>query len=248
MPEGPSLVIAREEMLQFKGKKVIAVTGNSKMEKDRMVNRKLLEIRTWGKHLLLCFDRFTIRIHFLMFGKYLVNETKDAIPRLSLQFSKGQLNFYTCAAKIIEEPLDEIYDWGADVMSDDWEPASARKKLKAIPKTLVTDALLDQTIFSGVGNIIKNEVLYRIKVHPKTQVGHLPPRKLSQMIREARQYSFDFLEWKKEYTLRKHWLAHTKKTCSRDGDKIVKEYLGRTQRRTFFCNSCQVLYQEKDNR
>lgn len=247
MPEGPSLVIAREEMLQFKGKKVLAVTGNSKMEKERMVNRKLLDIRTWGKHLLLCFDRFTIRIHFLMFGKYLINETKDAVPRLSLQFSKGQLNLYTCAAKIIEEPLDDIYDWGADVMSEEWDPKSARKKLKAIPKTLVTDALLDQTIFSGVGNIIKNEVLYRIKVHPKTEVGNLPPRKLTQMINEARQYSFDFLEWKKEYTLRKHWLAHTKKTCSRDGEKIVKEYLGKTQRRTFFCNSCQVMYEGKDD-
>ena len=107
---------------------------------------------------------------------------------------------------------------------------------------LVTDALLDQTIFAGVGNIIKNEVLYRIKVHPKSPVGALPTAKLTEMIKEARNYSFDFLQWKREYTLRKHWLAHTKKTCSRDGDKIIKEYLGKTQRRTFFCNTCQVQY------
>ena len=111
-----------------------------------------------------------------------------------------------------------------------------------MPDELVCDALLDQEIFAGVGNIIKNEVLYRIKVHPKTKLGDLPPRKLTQLINEARNYSFDFLKWKKEYTLRKHWLAHTKKTCQRDGDKIVKEYLGKTQRRTFFCNSCQVQY------
>jgi endonuclease VIII len=102
--------------------------------------------------------------------------------------------------------------------------------------------LLDQQIFSGVGNIIKNEVLYRIKVHPETFVGNLPPKKLNELIREARNYSFDFLEWKKEYTLRKHWLAHTKKTCSRDGNKIIKKYLGRTNRRTFFCEACQVNY------
>ena len=102
--------------------------------------------------------------------------------------------------------------------------------------------MLDQTIFSGVGNIIKNEVLYRIRVHPESAVGALPPRKLTEMVREARNYSFDFLAWKKEFTLRKHWLAHTKKTCQRDGDKIVKEYLGKTKRRTFFCNSCQRWY------
>ena len=107
---------------------------------------------------------------------------------------------------------------------------------------MVTDALLDQTIFAGVGNIIKNEVLYRIKVHPKNKVGNLPTKQLNDLIKEARNYSFDFLKWKKEYTLRKHWLAHTKKTCMRDGDKIIKEYLGKTQRRTFFCDTCQMLY------
>jgi endonuclease VIII len=242
MPEGPSLVIVKEELQQFKGKKIIAIAGNSKIDKERMLNKKLLDIRTWGKHLLLSFKDFSVRIHFLMFGTYRVNEKKDAPPRLALTFSKGEVNFYTCAVKIIEEPLDEIYDWSADVLSDTWNAKAARKKLKALPQILVTDALLDQNIFSGVGNIIKNEVLYRIKVHPKTKVGALPPKKLAELINEARNYSFDFLRWKKEYVLKKHWLVHTKKICQRDGDKIHKEYLGTTNRRTFFCNSCQKLY------
>jgi len=243
MPEGPSLVIAKEEMKLFIGKKVITVSGNTKTDKGRVVNKKLIDIKTWGKHLLFCFDGFVIRIHFLMFGKYLVNATREADPRLSMQFKNGEINLYTCSVKFIEEPLDEIYDWPADVLSDVWDPKAAKKKLKAIPDTMVTDALLDQTIFAGVGNIIKNEVLYRIKVHPKTKVGDLPTKQLNNLIKEARNYSFDFLKWKKEYTLRKHWLAHTKKTCSRDGDKIVKEYLGKMQRRTFFCNTCQILYE-----
>jgi endonuclease VIII len=243
MPEGPSLIIAKEEMSQFIGRKVLAVSGNTKTDKERLRNKKLVDIKTWGKHLLLCFNHFTVRIHFLMFGKYLVNATRDSDPRLSLRFTNGELNLYTCSVKFIEEPLDEIYDWAADVLSDVWDPKAARKKLKAVPHMMVTDALLDQNIFAGVGNIIKNEVLYRIKVHPKTRVGDLPPKQLNALIKEARNYSFDFLEWKKEYTLRKHWLAHTKKTCGRDGEKIVKEYLGTTQRRTFFCNTCQLLYE-----
>lgn len=242
MPEGPSLVIAKEEMIAFKGKKILAVAGNSKIDKEKLLNKKLVDIKTWGKHLLLCFNGFTVRIHFLMFGKYYINSTKDAIPRLHLKFAKGELNFYTSAVKLIEEPLDEVYDWAADVLNESWDPKKARKKLKSIPEVLVTDALLDQTIFSGVGNIIKNEVLYRIKVHPKSKLGKLPPKKLSQLVQEASNYSYDFLEWKKEYTLRQHWLAHTKKVCARDGDKINKEYLGRTKRRTFFCNTCQVHY------
>ena len=243
MPEGPSLVIAREEMISFVGKKVIAVSGNTKTDKERIVNKKLLDIKTWGKHLLLCFDGFTIRIHFLMFGKYLINAKREGDARLSMQFKNGEINLYTCSVKFIEEPLDEVYDWAADVLSDAWNPKAAKKKLKAVPDMMVTDALLDQTIFAGVGNIIKNEVLYRIKVYPKTKVGALPTKQLNDLIKEARNYSFDFLKWKKEFTLRQHWLAHTKKTCARDGDKIIKEYLGKTQRRTFFCNTCQVLYE-----
>lgn len=243
MPEGPSLIIAKEEMIPFIGKKVLAVSGNTKTDKERILNKKLLDIKTWGKHLLFCFNGFTIRIHFLMFGKYLVNAKRETDPRLSMQFKNGEINLYTCSVKFIEEPLDEIYDWPADVLSDVWDPKSAKKKLRALPNTLVTDALLDQNIFAGVGNIIKNEVLYRIKVHPKTKVGALPAKQLNDLVKEARNYSFDFLKWKKEYTLRKHWLAHTKQTCQRDGDRIMKEYLGKTQRRTFFCNTCQVLYE-----
>jgi len=183
----------------------------------------------------------------MLFGSYRINETKDTPPRLSLQFKNGELNFYACSVKLIEAHLDDIYDWTADVMNENWNAAKAKKKLKAMPGTLACDALLDQNIFAGVGNIIKNEVLFRIHVHPKSKVGDLPPKKLTELVHEARQYSFDFLEWKKQYVLKKHWLVHTKRICPRDGSRIAKEYLGRTHRRTFFCNSCQVLYKRSKN-
>ena len=130
----------------------------------------------------------------------------------------------------------------ADVLNDSWDPAGARKKLKANPKMLVCDALLSQEIFAGVGNIIKNEVLFRIKVHPESTIGKLPSRKLRELIHEARNYSFDFLKWKKAYVLKRHWLAHTKKICPRCNIPLVKKYLGKTNRRSFFCENCQVLY------
>jgi endonuclease-8 len=142
----------------------------------------------------------------------------------------------------LEDRPDEIYDWSADVMNATWDPAKARKKLKAQPHRLACDVLLDQDIFAGVGNIIKNEVLYRIRLHPETEVQNIPPRKLTQLIKEARNYSFDFLEWKKAFVLKKHWLAHTRKTCLRCDLPLVKKYAGQTKRRTFFCENCQVKY------
>jgi endonuclease-8 len=244
MPEGPSLIIFKELVLPFKGKKVLSARGNAKIDMSRLEGQKVLDLRTWGKQFFICFKKFNVRIHFLMFGSYSINEhTKpEKNLRLMVEFQNGSFAVYTCSVKILEGDLNEMYDWEADVMSDSWNPQKARKKLKAVPEMMVCDALLDQQIFSGVGNIIKNEVLYRIRLHPETLVGNIPPRKLTELIKEARNYSFDFLRWKRDYVLRKHWLAHTKKTCLRCDLPIIKKYCGVTQRRTFFCSNCQVLY------
>jgi endonuclease-8 len=244
MPEGPSIVILKEDVQFFKGKKILEVSGNSKEDIALLKGQTIIDFKSWGKHFLICFKTFTVRIHLMMFGSYRVNERKDSEPRLSLKFKKGELNFYTCSVKIFEGSADDVYDWSGDVMSDNWDPKAARKKLKAQPAMLACDALLDQQIFAGVGNIIKNEVLFRIKVHPACAVGMMPAKKLTEMIKEARIYSFEFLEWKKKFELKKHWLAYTKKMCPRDHVPFIKAYLGKTHRRTFFCTVCQELYSE----
>jgi endonuclease-8 len=210
-----------------------------------MRGRKVLALRTWGKHFLVCFSGFTLRVHFMLFGSYRIDERKDnAAPRLSLGVAAHELNFYASSVKYLEGDLDAIYDWRADVMDDAWDPALARRKLRAMPDALACDALLDQSVFAGVGNIIKNEVLFRLRVHPLSRIGALPPRKLGELVKQARQYSFEFLEWKKAYVLRQHWLAHRKSTCPRCGVKFTIAHLGRTHRRAFFCAHCQVQYGE----
>lgn len=244
MPEGPSIVILKEQVQYFKGRKVLEVGGNSRLDIGRMLNQTVIDFRSWGKHFIIQFRKFSVRIHFMLWGSYRIDEDKDgAPPRLSLRFKNGVLNFYSSAIRFIEEDLDEIYDWSADVMSDVWDPAKAKKRLKANPDMLCCDALLDQNIFSGSGNIIKNEVLFRIMVHPLSKVGALPIKQMNALVKEARNYSFDFYRWKKDYVLKKHWLAHTKKTCPRCKIPLIKEYLGKTYRRSFFCNNCQVLYE-----
>jgi len=245
MPEGPSIVILKELVQSFKGKRVQEASGNVKtFDPALLEGKKITDFKSWGKHFLICFGTYTLRVHFLMFGSYTINEEKEGRqPRLRLVFADGSLNFYTCAIKPVEGSVDEVYDFTADVMNEEFDKKKALAKLKQKKGTLVCDALLDQEIFSGVGNIIKNEVLFRIKVHPKSLADKLPLRKQKELIDEAVTYSFDFLEWKKQYTLREHWLAHTKKICPRDHVPFIKEYLGKTNRRTFFCDLCQKLYQ-----
>jgi endonuclease-8 len=245
MPEGPSLLILKEAILKFRGKKILEAWGNAKFEIPLLQKQVVRDIRTWGKQLFFVLDdnRY-IRIHLLMFGSYEVNkQTKpDRTLRLALRFGNGRVFFYACSVKLIEGDLTKDYDWSADVMSDAWKPLRTKKKLKELKKTLVCDAMLDQQIFSGVGNIIKNEVLFRIRVHPETIVRKMPEKKISELVKESRRYSFEFLEWKKKFVLRKHWLVHTKKICVRCNIPLIKKYCGKTNRRTFFCSNCQIKY------
>ncbi|WP_027378000.1 endonuclease [Kaistella palustris] len=244
MPEGPSILILKELATKFIGKEILAAEGNAKIEMEKIPGLTFQEYKIFGKQSYLVCQHYTIRIHLLLFGSYSIDElTKpERQLRLHLKFANGDLYFYSCSVKLLDAAVLKEIDWNADVLSDDWKPSKARKKLKAQPGMMVCDALLDQNIFSGVGNIIKNEVLFRIGVHPESVIGKLPPKKLSALIFEARNYSFDFLRWKKEYVLKKNWLVHTKKNCPKCGQPLTKKHLGLSNRRTFYCETDQKLY------
>lgn len=245
MPEGPSIVILREALAPFKGKTVAEATGYAGINYERLSGRRITAIKSWGKHLLICFSGFYVRVHLMMFGSYFINGRKrSGNPTLRLSFARDEVNFHTCNVKLFDGSPDETYDWAADIMSDDWSAASAKKKIKALKKTTkVCDLLLDQTIFSGSGNIIKNEVLFRTYIHPRSLTGFLPDKQLNALIKETRNYSFDFLKWKKAHVLAKNWQIYTKKECPRCHIPTVAAHLGKGMRITYFCNNCQQLYQ-----
>ena len=244
MPEGPSLVILKEQSARFVGQEIVHASGNVRaFDPGRLVGRRIAGLHTWGKHFLIELPDMVLRIHFLLFGTYRIDERRDKAPRLSITTQDGgEMNFYACAIREIDRATFDAYDFSADVMSDSWDPKKARKKLRARPDLLACDALLDQDIFSGVGNIIKNEVLFRIRVHPLSTMGALPAPKLRLLVDQARQYSFDFLGWKKQFVLKQHWLAHARKVCPRCDLPFKKANLGNTRRRAFYCERCQKLY------
>ncbi|HKZ67249.1 MAG TPA: DNA-formamidopyrimidine glycosylase family protein, partial [Chitinophagaceae bacterium] len=102
MPEGPSIIILKEIVWPFKGKKILAAKGNAKIEMDSLVNKKIIDFRSWGKQFFICLKGLNISIHFLMFGSYGMNEqTKpDKSLRLGLFFDKGAIYFYTCSVRL----------------------------------------------------------------------------------------------------------------------------------------------------
>jgi endonuclease VIII len=242
MPEGPSIVILREEVQQFRGKKILLVSGNTKTDIAVLQNKTVRDFKSWGKHFLICFDTFFVKIHLLMFGSYRVNESKPSPARLSLKFKNGVLNFYNCSVKIIAEDVNEVYDWETDPMSESWNEKKVRKAVALAKERMICDVLMDQEIFTGVGNIIKNEVLYRVRVQPESITGAIPAAKQKEIVREAALYCHQFYEWKKQFVLKKNWLIMRKRICPRCDLPAVKKITGKGARISFFCRNCQVLY------
>lgn len=244
MPEGPSIFLLTEEIKDFIGKEIIGVRGNSKAGIEKIEDSRIADIRSWGKQLLIALDNgHIIRIHFMLFGSYSINEKKpNRSERLGLDTNKGEINFYACSVKFLEGDLNTLFDWSADVMSDSWDHKAALEKVLRMDKELICDVLLYQDIFSGVGNIIKNEVLHRQRVQPQSVVAKIPGDILNNIVKDARDYSFQFLAWKREYVLKKNLLVHNKKTCPNCELPLVKKELGKTKRRAHYCANCQVLY------
>src|ERR1043166_8831435 len=108
---------------EFKGKKLIRISGNTKVDFSSLLNQKITDFKSFGKNFFICFKNGSIKIHFMLFGSYRVNERKETPSRLSLHFADGELNFYACSVKLIEGDLSKVYDWSADVMNENWSAA-----------------------------------------------------------------------------------------------------------------------------
>ena len=245
MPEGPSLVYLKNKLQAYAGRKVTAAGGYSPMSKTWIVNKKMLEVTTWGKHLLLQFSKGTVRIHLMLFGSVLINERKKVNASFFLQFGKDELNFYVVKAQYIKEPLDTIYDWRTDIMSEEWDVNYVLAQMKTQDKATIGDLLMNQKIFTGVGNIIRNEVMFRAKLHPLTLVKNIPLKSAKLLLKEVRKYAQEFLKEKNAGTFGDDWQVYQQEECPRDGSLLKIAMTGKTKRKTYYCTNCQVLYAPK---
>ena len=248
--EGPSLYLAANQLKPFRGKTVWSVSGNTKIEKERILKKRVKNIFSWGKHLIIQFDEFALRTHFLLFGAFEA-EINDATltgdykrsytPRLQLDFENGNIKLFNCSIKFLEtKNAKATYDFAVDIMSPKWDPDKAFDSISSKPGAEIADILLDQEIFAGVGNIIKNEVLWRVRIHPETQVKDMTSSELKQLIAETKSFSLLFYKWRKVFLLRKHLEIYQKSICPRCGAKVKREKTGKRNRISHFCPVCQI--------
>ena len=243
--EGPALTLLKEQAHAFIGLEITGAAGSSKIDMDHLAGQRLNSLQSCGKHFLMVLDDCTIRIHYLMFGNYYLNsQHPEKKPKLSLQFADGsEWNNYNCAVRILPETdMSKLYDFSTDIMDESWDAIKAEGKLKQNPQMQVCDALMNQDIFAGVGNVIKNEALFRIGVQPESELGALPAEKIAGLLMEAHKYSYDFYRWRKEGVLRKKYCVHQRKYCPKCHAVLVKKFTGELQRSSFYCINDQHLY------
>jgi len=99
--------------------------------------------------------------------------------------------------------------------------------------------LLDQAIFAGVGNIIKNEVLFRTRTSPFAKVGRLSDTKVKAIVADARTFSLRFLELRRIFALRKNLEIYGRRLCPACAGQVSRQVHGQRARRSFFCTTCQ---------
>jgi endonuclease VIII len=66
---------------------------------------------------------------------------------------------------------DVLRDLGPDVLGPDWDAAEATRRLTASPERQIGDALIDQSVMAGPGNVYRSEVCFLAGVDPRTPVG-----------------------------------------------------------------------------
>ncbi|KFQ51836.1 Endonuclease 8-like 2, partial [Nestor notabilis] len=189
-----------------------------------------------------------LHFHFGLFGSIRANEFsrankankrgdwKDPAPRLVLYFeSGGFLVFYNCRMHWCSSPRA---DPASDILSAEFHRGRALDALHTPSPICYT--LLDQRYFSGLGNIIKNEILYLAKIHPLTQGALLALSDLERLLDFAVRFSSDWLH-NKLHGRKLRFQIYQKEQCPL-GHAVIKETLGPSgglKRLTWWCPQCQ---------
>lgn len=137
---------------------------------------------------------------------------------------------------------------GPDLLGPGWDAQAAAANFRAQPHRGIGEALLDQRLMAGVGNIYRCEVLFLTRLHPLTPVGQVVDLgkviEMSQRLLEVNKERSRRVTTGLARTREPYWVyGRAGKPCLRCGAKIqllkiAAEDLG-LERDCYFCPSCQ---------
>jgi endonuclease VIII len=127
-----------------------------------------------GKHLFIQVGQASIHSHLKMEGSWKVNpvtKPSRAGYRIRIILEATDIQAVGIDLGVLEvleraHDMDAVAHLGPDLLGDDWDPYLAAANLVTDPNRALSEALLDQRVMAGVGNVYCNELCF--------VTGHLP--------------------------------------------------------------------------
>ncbi len=204
MPELPEVETVRQVLLP-----IINSRSITKIEvlKDRIIQgdvvffirqltgRKFVNIERIGKYLIFFFDHDLVMVsHLRMEGKYIEIQPDEEISRFArviFTLDDGRRLCYDDSRQFgtMEITTKETYKNLASLSKLGPEPFEAKAddiyaRFQKTTRT-IKEALLDQTIMTGLGNIYVDEVLFLAKIHPETIANLLSKKQTKDIIKHS---------------------------------------------------------------
>jgi len=232
-----------------------------------IAGRTVIDVRAVGKHLLIELSGdLVLRTHLRMHGAWHVYRPGEKWRR-GRQHMRIVLGTTSSVAVGFDLPVAELLDsralarcsdlsrLGPDLLAEPFDAAEAAARLKQRPGMLVGDALLDQTVMAGIGNVFKSETLFVCRINPLVPVAELANQQLETLVRTARELLARNARpaqrggrgpiWFRQTTRSldpsaRLWVyGRTGKPCRRCGTPIVSRLHGSGTRRSYWCPKCQ---------
>ncbi|MDY6765949.1 MAG: hypothetical protein SVW77_01145 [Candidatus Nanohaloarchaea archaeon] len=221
--EGPSVHAAADELRVIEGERIDSVGGNADQPLDDLHGRTIDMVRAVKKRLFLdCGDTHAVT-HFLMYGTYRLDEERDRDERLRIVTGSHELNIYNGAVKVLtdgDELLQEYDRPEEDVLLPVFDREQALKALQQ-RNSVVASVLLDQDVFGGVGNIVKNEVLWEEGIDPRSPAAAIPGHRVDQLVDAAVRWTREWYAAKRSH-LEKPFEVYQKGECADCGGDLER--------------------------
>jgi endonuclease-8 len=146
-----------------------------------------------------------------------------------------------------------------DLLRKEFDAAAALERLRSRPDEAIADALLDQSVLAGVGNVFKSEICFVNGLHPFRAVGTLTRDEAAAAITSAQKLlranvledSGDtIVTYRGQQRRTTHasdpsqslWVyGRNGEPCRRCGEPIRRRIQGADARVTFWCPRCQPM-------
>lgn len=206
------------------------------------------EVLSRGKHLFIRVGAASIHSRLKMDGSWRVGKRParvDHRARIILETdSVRAVGVDLGVLEVLERERDgdAVAHLGPDLLGEDWDPALAAANLTADPDRPIAEALLDQRVLAGVGNVYCNELCFLSGHLPTAPVRDVAdPRRLVSRARDMlwlNRFRWNRCTTGDTRTGRQLWVyGRSGQPCRRCGTRINFDDSG--ERVTYWCPSCQ---------